>query len=194
MLCAGHRMGYTDDQIVDGVRQSIADALKVPLDDVHLDSVLTDDLDAVSIDFVDIMFRLESKFGITFHPGNPLDRLADRFGPGALTRDGALTDLGAEVVRRRMPEIGGDRVTAGTLLGNVQSLYTTATWVRAVNEILAARPASCPGCGGSDLEPLRPSVIRCRRCDREIPCPTQAQVLVDWAKRNYSAARGKVSG
>src|SRR5262245_36913132 len=125
-------MSYTDGQIVDGVRQAIADALKVPLDDVRLDSVLTDDLDAVSIDFVDIMFRLESKFGVTFHPGNPLDRIAQRFGPGALTRDGALTELGAEVVRKRMPEVDGSSVSAGMLLGNVQSLYTTATWVRAV--------------------------------------------------------------
>jgi acyl carrier protein len=187
MLCAGQRMGEANGQVIDGVRQSIADALKVPLDDVRLDSVLTEDLDAVSIDFVDIMFRLESKFGITFHPGNPLDRIAQRFAPGALYRDGALTELGAEVLRRRMPEIDGTRVVAGTLLGNVQSLYTTATWVRAVAELLEARPRACPGCGGGELEPLRPSVVRCRRCDREIRCPTQADVLLDWAERNYPA-------
>lgn len=183
-------MGYTDDQIIDGVRQSIADALKVPLEAVRLDSVLTEELDAVSIDFVDIMFRLESKFGVTFHPGNPLDRIAERFGPGALTRDGALTELGADVLRRRMPEIDAARVTAGTLLGNVQALYTTGTWVRAVAELLEARPATCPACGADDLEALRRSVVRCRRCDREIPCPTQAQVLQDWAAKNYPAARG----
>ncbi len=178
-------MTYTDEQIVAGVRESIAEALKVPLEAVRPDSVLTDDLDAVSIDFVDIMFRLEARFGVTFHPGNPLERLAESFAGRPLSRDGSLTGLGAEVIRRRMPEIDSSRVAAGLLLGNVQSLYTTATWVRAVRELLDARPRACPACRGSDLEPARPSVLRCRGCGAEVSCPTQSEVLTAWARREF---------
>jgi acyl carrier protein len=178
-------MKHSDEVIIEGVRESIAEALKLPLEQVRLDSVLTEELDAVSIDFVDIMFRLESRFGVTFHPGNPLDRLAESFPGRPLSHDGALSDLGAEVIRRRMPEVDGSKVHSGMLLGNVQSLYTTATWVRAVRELLDARPARCPACGSPRLEVLRPSVLRCEGCGGEVACPTQADVLSEWARRTF---------
>ena len=180
-------MKYTDDQIVEIVRESIADALKVPLEDVTLNSTLTDDLDAMSIDFVDILFRLESKFNVTFHPGNPLDRMAEAVNSDALSREGNLTDLGADMIRRRMPEIDASRVSPGMPAGNVQALYKTSTWVRAVRELLDARPGSCPSCGSQDLEPVRPSVLQCRACEAEVKCPTQGELLGVWASDHLSS-------
>ncbi len=177
---------YTDDQIVAGVRESIADALKIPIDEVKRDSVLTDDLGASSIDFVDIMFKLESQFDIRFHPGNPLDQLSESFGPDLLVAQGVLTELGTEVVRRRLPEIDASKVRAGTPVANVQALYTTDTWVRGVKELLAARPTACPACGSQTLRPVRQSVLLCEGCQAEVDCPSQDELLASWAKRFQS--------
>ncbi len=187
-------MKYTDDQIVQIVREEIADALKVPLEEVKPDSVLIDDLDAMSIDFVDIMFRLETKFNVTFHPGNPLDRMAEAVNPDALSRKGHLTDLGAEIIRLRMPEIDASSVSPGMPAGNVQALYQTSTWIRAVKELLDARPGSCPSCGSQDLEPVRPSVLQCRACEVEVKCPTQGELLGVWASEHLSSAPGSEDG
>ncbi len=55
------------------VRESITDVLQIPRDEVTPDSVLTDDLVAFSIDFVDLMVRLVSWFTVKLHSGNPLD-------------------------------------------------------------------------------------------------------------------------
>ncbi len=54
--------------------------------------MLTEEFGAVSHDFVDSLFRLESKFGHT--QATPLDRIGERFGPGALSGDGVLAELG----------------------------------------------------------------------------------------------------
>ena len=55
----------TDPQDVDArVRQIVASALDVPVERVRRHSSLINDLGAESIDFIDIVFRLESAFGI----------------------------------------------------------------------------------------------------------------------------------
>ncbi len=180
-------MNHTDEEIITGVRESIADVMKIPIDEVKLDSILTEDLEAVSIDFVDIMFHLESKFQVTFHSGNPLDRIAESVGPESVIRQGALTGFGVEVVHRRMPEIVSSVVTPGMPAGNVQALYTTATWVRTVKELLEARPKSCPSCGSDSLRPLRPSILLCDGCKSEVKCPTQAEILTTWAKEEFGS-------
>ena len=174
-------MTYSEEEILQVVREEIADCLKIPLEEVKPDSVLTDDLDAMSIDFMDILFRLETKFVVRFHSGNPLDEIGEAMKPDALSQKGLLTDLGVEVVRQRMPEIDGSRVVREMPVGGVQALYTTRTWVRAVKELLDAQPTSCPYCDDSNLEPLRPSVLQCRACKREVQTPTQRELLIAWA-------------
>lgn len=56
----------TDDRgsIQARVAAVVAEALDAPLDRVTEDASLIDDLGAESIDFLDILFRLESEFGI----------------------------------------------------------------------------------------------------------------------------------
>ena len=184
-------MTRTNDEVVVAVRETIADVLKIPVEEVKIDSVLTDDLGAMSIDFVDMMFRLEAEFQVTFHPGNPLDRLSESFPPDSLSRDGLLTEVGAEVIRRRMPEIETSVVQPGLPLANIQVLYTTQTWVRAVTELLEARPKSCPKCGSDVLRPIRPSVLECEGCHGEVDCPTQSELLTAWAENEFpSSANG----
>jgi acyl carrier protein len=51
-------------EIGDRVRSIVAEALDRPLAEVRDDASLIDDLGAESIDFLDLVFRLESAFGI----------------------------------------------------------------------------------------------------------------------------------
>jgi acyl carrier protein len=51
-------------EIVDEVRQVIAKTLKVPVDQLALDTRL-EDIGAESLDVIEIVFELEEKFGIT---------------------------------------------------------------------------------------------------------------------------------
>jgi acyl carrier protein len=59
----------TRDEIQTKVTKVLVDALGVDEDEVTPGAVIRDDLGAESIDFLDIMFRLEKEFGIKIPKG-----------------------------------------------------------------------------------------------------------------------------
>src|SRR5436190_12200306 len=109
------------------IRQFVAERLFRKLEEVHPHSRLIADLGADSLDFVDIQFQLENRFGLQFHSGEFFD-----FTYRWLTPEGCLR---AEVVERIgtiVPEVKTDpepdriaiahllnRITGETLLRNV---------------------------------------------------------------------------
>ena len=54
----------SEEEIFDKVREALVDALGVDDDEVTAGATLQGDLDAESIDFLDIVFRLEKSFDI----------------------------------------------------------------------------------------------------------------------------------
>lgn len=62
---------YTREEIENGVREIIADVLKLETDEVKLSDLMTDDLDCDSLDCVDIVVKIEIKYNITI-PDNEL--------------------------------------------------------------------------------------------------------------------------
>jgi acyl carrier protein len=175
-------MRYTDEQIRQEVCSIIAEVLRISTDEVKMDAVLGEELGAESLDFVDIQFRLEDHFNIHFSPGGLLATLSETFGHEALSENGQLTEFGAEVIRRRMPEIEPVKIYAGMPVA-IEALYTPATWVRTVQELLDARPHCCSCCGSEHLKPVKPSRLVCDTCHAEFGCPPQEELLAVWAKR-----------
>jgi acyl carrier protein len=84
------------------VASVLATALGVDEDDVIPSATLQGDLGAESIDFLDIVFRLEREFGIKIPRGElfPDSILGEQ---GDLVREGRVTDRGMVELRSRMP-------------------------------------------------------------------------------------------
>lgn len=78
-------------EVLDVVRRTIADSLAVAPDDVKLESRLIDDLGADSLDFVDIIFQLDTELDIRVRETefNFLTRLD--FTSPEVMKDGVLT-------------------------------------------------------------------------------------------------------
>ena len=78
-------------EVLDAVRRTIADSLAVAPDDVKLESRLIDDLGADSLDFVDIIFQLDTELDIRVRETefNFLTRLD--FTSPEVMKDGVLT-------------------------------------------------------------------------------------------------------
>lgn len=89
------------EEIFDQVREALVDALGVEDDEVTPEATLTGDLDAESIDFLDIVFRLEKAFNISIERGElfPEDILTNT----EFVSDGKLNDAGMEKLKERMP-------------------------------------------------------------------------------------------
>jgi acyl carrier protein len=91
----------TKDEVFEKVRSALVDALGVDEEDVTPDATLVGDLGAESIDFLDIVFRLEKAFDIKIPRGElfPEDILTN----SKYIREGKVTEEGLAELRKRMP-------------------------------------------------------------------------------------------
>jgi acyl carrier protein len=90
------------EEIYTKVTRVLVESLNVDEDDLTLSATLQGDLGAESIDFLDILFRLEREFGIKI----PRDELFPESvfqGSPDFVRDGHVTDQGMGELRSRMP-------------------------------------------------------------------------------------------
>ncbi len=92
----------TLDEIFPRVKTQLVDALGADEDDVKLTSRLQADLNAESIDFLDIVFRLEREFGLKIDR-NELFPESIFQGDPKLIQNGVLTADGLDELRTKMP-------------------------------------------------------------------------------------------
>jgi acyl carrier protein len=104
-------------EIFDKVREALVDALGVDDDEVTPEATLRGDLDAESIDFLDIVFRLEKAFDIKIERGEliPMDLLEN----ADFVQDGKVNAAGIAQLKQRMPFADLSKFEANP---NVQSL------------------------------------------------------------------------
>jgi len=123
------------DEILDKVRETLVDALGVDDDEVTESATLVGDLGAESIDFLDIVFRLEKNFGIKIPRGElfPENLTAD----SSYVADGKITAAGIDMLRQKMPHANIDALAADPKVGNIQSLFTVNMIVNFVERKLA---------------------------------------------------------
>lgn len=172
-----------EKQILQQVQSIIAETLRISPEEVKPGMALGHELGAESLDFVDIIFRIQSEFKIHFYEGGLIEKLSEVFGPEVLSDGDRLTDLGAEVLRRRMPEVDPSKINPGMSATSIGSLYTPATFVRLSKELIEAGPRVCSSCGSTNLKATAPSLLLCQACRAEVLTPTQEELVEAWAKR-----------
>ena len=90
------------EEIYDKVASTLVEALNVDEDDIKPSSTLQGDLGAESIDFLDIVFRLEREFGIKIPRGELFPESIFQGDP-EFVQDGRVTPKGLAELRARMP-------------------------------------------------------------------------------------------
>jgi len=95
-------MGMSREEIFRQVQEVLIDALGVDDDEVSDKATLMGDLGAESIDFLDIVFRLEKAFGIKI-PREELFPAENLLNNAEYVSDGKLTEKGLIELRDKMP-------------------------------------------------------------------------------------------
>jgi acyl carrier protein len=126
----------TNDEIFEKVQTTLVDALGVDEDDVTSQATLQGDLGAESIDFLDIVFRLERNFGIKIPRGElfPENLVADP----EWVADGKLTAKGIEELKAKMPFADLSKFADNPDVENIGDLYTVDMLVQYVQSKLTA--------------------------------------------------------
>src|SRR3954451_10009459 len=92
----------SQEEIYSKVSATLVEALNVEEDELTPTATLQGDLGAESIDFLDIVFRLEREFGIKIPRGELFPESVFQGDPEFVC-DGQVTDKGMAELRSRMP-------------------------------------------------------------------------------------------
>ncbi|WP_437231224.1 acyl carrier protein [Planctomicrobium sp. SH661] len=113
----------SEEQVFAKVQEILVDALGVDDDEVTPTATLMGDLGAESIDFLDIVFRLEKAFDVKIPRGElfPENLMSADSG---FVKDGKITEEGIKEFRARMPHANVDKLAADPKVANVQDLFT----------------------------------------------------------------------
>jgi acyl carrier protein len=119
------------------VRQVIAESLCVELSEVSPSSLLIKDLGAESIDFLDIMFRLEKEFAIKI-PQREIERQArGNMTPEEFEIEGILQPKGLDRLKELIPEIEPSAWREGMSLRELPALFTVSVFIGIVERKLS---------------------------------------------------------
>jgi acyl carrier protein len=114
------------------VAATIADALGCDVEDVKLDVSLIDGLDADSIDFLDLVFRLERAFKVKIPRGKIVEDARGDLPEAEFEQKGMVTDAGIARVRTFLSEVPADRIKAPLKVADVPRLFTAETFCKLV--------------------------------------------------------------
>lgn len=112
----------SSEEIYEKIQNALVDALGVDEEEVTRGATLTGDLGAESIDFLDIVFRLEKAFNIKIPRGElfPENVLTD---PNYV-QDGVVTPAGIAELKKRMPFANLDSFATNPNVKDFGKLFT----------------------------------------------------------------------
>ncbi len=134
-------MAMNRDEIFEKLRGVLEEALGVDQEEVTVEASLTGDLEAESIDFLDIVFRLEKTFSL---PGRPFKVEQGELFPENIMEnpewvaDGKLTDTGMLMLRERMPHVDFSSFEKDRDVNKVGELITVKSLIDFIERKLAA--------------------------------------------------------
>ena len=130
----------TQEDIYRKVSATLAAALNVDEDDVTPGATLQGDLGAESIDFLDIVFRLEREFGIKIPRGELFPESIFQGDPD-FVQNGKVTDKGIAELRARMPFADLSEFEKDPELSHIGDLFTVDLIVRFIRGKLSSDAA-----------------------------------------------------
>lgn len=124
-----------ENSVLEKIQETLAGALGVDKDEVKPEASLTRDLGAESIDFIDIIFRLEKAFDIKIpsgdlFPGNILND--ERF-----VQNGVVTEAGLEELKVKMPYLDIAAFSADPKISKLAEFFTVKMVINYIQDRLA---------------------------------------------------------
>lgn len=124
-------MTATSEDLIETVRKEIAIALACDVTRVLPAANLMDDLGAESLDFLDIVFRLEQAFGIQITRGEMEQAARGDMSEEAFAPAGVVSEAGLARLRELMPE-AASRIEPGLRPAQILGLFSVQTFINLV--------------------------------------------------------------
>ena len=124
------------------VAETMADALGCDLEDIKLDVSLIEDLGAESIDFLDMVFRLERAFKVKIPRGKIVENARGTLTEAEFEQKGLVTDVGLAQLKSYLSEVPADRFRTPLKVKDIPRLFTPETFCKLVIAAQRQGPAA----------------------------------------------------
>jgi acyl carrier protein len=114
------------------VAETMADALGRDVAEMKLEASLIDDLGAESIDFLDIIFRLERAFKVKIPRGKLVEDARGTLSEAEFESAGVVSDAGFERIKLFFSEVPPDRFKSPFKVADIPRLFTVETFCKIV--------------------------------------------------------------
>ena len=111
------------DQIFEKLRDILEEALGADEEEITIEASLTGDLEAESIDFLDIVFRLEKAFDVKI-PREELFPAENIISNPEYIDNGKVTEKGLEIFKEQMPHTDFSDFAADPDVNKIADLFT----------------------------------------------------------------------
>lgn len=125
-----------EQEIIDKVRECVATALGRDEDEVQVDKKLQADLEAESIDYLDITFQLERTFGISIDKDELFPQRI--FQDEQFVQNGVVTEKGLQFLEEKLPFADLAEFRSDPKVTRVPDLFTVGLLVNYVKMKLAS--------------------------------------------------------
>ncbi len=126
------------DRVYPRVARAIAEALARDCGEVRIDSRLFADLEAESIDLLDIVFRLEREFKVQIPRGRIIEDARGELSEAEFEHKGVLTPAGIARLREYLSEVPEASFRPRMNLADVPTLFTVETMCKMVIRAMRA--------------------------------------------------------
>lgn len=111
-----------ENELFGKIQDTLSQALGVEKDDIRLESSLVRDLGAESIDFIDIIFRLEKTFDIKIPSGDlfPANIMTDE----RFVSQGRVTPAGLQELKAKIPYMDVDAFSRDPQIAKLGDYFT----------------------------------------------------------------------
>lgn len=130
------------DAVYPTVAKTIADALGLEEGEVKRDASLIDDLGAESIDFLDLVFRLERAFKVKIPRGKIVEDARGDLPEAEFEQKGVVTDAGMTRLQSFLSEVPAERIKRPLKVAEIPRLFTPETFAKLVIRAQRERPAA----------------------------------------------------
>ena len=124
------------------VAETVADALGCDVADVKPDVSLIEDLDAESIDFLDMVFRLERAFKVKIPRGKIVENARGTLTEAEFEQKGIVTDAGMAQLRAYLSEVAAEKFKSPLKVKDIPRLFTPETFCKLVIAAKREAPAA----------------------------------------------------
>lgn len=177
------------NSVITTTREILARLLVMDLTEVNEHSSIVEDLNADSLDIVDLSFQLGRHYGCTLPKTSVLDHAVAVFGDVSdLVEKGRITQSGVDLLEQSLSAFAPGQLRPGMQPADVFAATTVRNWAEQCYRMFDHLPATCPECNAEQARLNERRQVVCGGCSARLT-PLEGDEISRQLVEQFAASR-----